>query len=493
MNERCSKGWWRLPGRLWSERTLASRLMLIQAAVLVLAMVVVVVVVASTFDRLSIGAVEAGLGDDIQEFRIAAQARPASQTMDSFAQAYLARQSFELGTSMVIQVAGQPVHGSPGAVLLEADPQFIGMLAHPPEIGTYRSLTVGSTRYRLRISPITFGQQKIGAAIAFVDLTSVANESRKVALLTAAEAGAAVLLAVASTDFVLRRVLRVVANVTWTAGHITGTAPGRRLEERPTNDEIGRLVQTFNDMLSRLESASQAQRQLLSDVSHQMRTPLTVMRGHLEVARRAGLTDAAETRETIDLVLDELSHTSALVDRMLTLGRSLEPDFIQPEPVDLRSFLADLSVATRTLAPRHWELGASPDLVVEIDRDKVRGAVLNLIDNAIKATGPEDTISMEARLGAGGTVALAVADTGKGIPVEEHGRIFQRFERGGRADERGSGLGLAIVKAVAEAHGGTVTIDSSAGAGCTVRIILPASRVVSNEPGNQPGRRSATT
>ena len=302
-------------------------------------------------------------------------------------------------------------------------------------------------------------------------------------MLTAGEAGVAVLLAVVSTYLVLRQVLGVVGEVTRTASLITSATPGRRLEGQPANDEIGRLVHTFNGMLSRLESASQAQRELLSDVTHQMRTPLTVMRGHLEVARRTGLTDPAETRETIDLVLDELAHASILVNRVLALGRSLEPDFIQPEPVDLRSFLDDVFSAARILAPRHWELRSSPDLVVLVDPEKLRGALLNLVDNAIKATGSEDAIRIGSELGSGGTLSVVVSDTGIGIPVEQHERIFQRFERGTRADERGSGLGLAIVTAVAEAHGGHVAIESAAGAGCSVRIVLPASRILPNEPG----------
>ena len=457
--------------------------MLIHGVVLVLAMAAVLVVVTTTFDRLSINAVDAGLADDITEFKSAALARPPTQTLEGFASAYLGRQPFELGTFMVVRVVGYPAQGNPGSQFLQADPHVTAWLMQPPGSGTFTDVAVGSKRYRLRVSPITLGQGILGTAISFADLTTAANESWKVAMLTAGEAGVAALLAVVSTYIVLRRVLGVVAGVTRTAGLITSANPGRRLEERPTNDEIGRLVHTFNDMLSRLEFASQAQRQLLSDVSHQMRTPLTVMRGHLEVARRTGLIDPVETRETIDLVLDELAHASILVDRVLVLGRSLEPDFIQPEPVDLRSFLDDISTAAQTLAPRRWELGSVPDLVVLIDPEKLRGALLNLVDNAIKATGPEDAIRVGAELGPGGSLSVVVADTGNGIPVEQHERIFQRFERGTRADERGSGLGLAIVRAVAEAHGGHVAIDSAAGAGCSVRIVLPASRIVPNEPG----------
>lgn len=478
----------RLRARLWSDRSLAGRLLLAQGIVLVMAMVAVVLAVTVTFAGQSMSNVESGLSDDIKEFTNAAVTRPASQSLADFAASYLTRQPFERGTFMIAQITGSPVQGSLGSASLQADPGVLALLANPPTIATYGDLAAGSVQYRVRASAIMSGSQTVGAVVALTDLSTVADQTRNVTVLTAFEAGAAILLAIVTTFTVLRRVLGVVGDVTRTASVYTIDSPGRRLEGRFANDEIGRLVNTFNDMLGRLEAASQAQRQLLSDVSHQLRTPLTVMRGHLEVARRTGLDDPTETGETIDLVLDEIDHASVLVDRVLVLGRSLEPDFVQPEPVDLPSFLGDVATAARAIAERHWELGPVPDLVVSIDREKVRGAVLNLIDNSVKATGPEGTIRIGAETGPGGTLAIVVADTGVGIPVAQHERIFRRFERGERLDERGSGLGLAIVSAVAEAHGGQVTIDSASGAGCTVRIVLPASRIL---PGGSAGGRAA--
>ena len=168
--------WRRLPARLWSDRSLAGRLIVIHGTVVALAMAAVLAVVTTTFDRLSIGGVDAGLADDVAEFKSAALARPPAQTLDGFASAYLARQPFELGTYMVIQIAGDRVQGNPGSQPLQTDPQVIAWLAHPPDVGTFQALTLGSTHYRLRLSPITVGQQTLGAAISFTDLTTVANE-----------------------------------------------------------------------------------------------------------------------------------------------------------------------------------------------------------------------------------------------------------------------------------------------------------------------------
>lgn len=473
--------------RPWSARSLAARLMVLHTATLVVAMFAVLVVVGIGFWRTSMDAIDGAQADDLREYLSGVSARPSGQTLADFTTAYVARFPGSLeGSHLLVQLTGAPPVVSNGSTRIAGDAQLAALLATPPTDAVSSDLEIGTRQYRVLASPIVIDGQLAGSVVAVNNLSQAQAQIQRVLLLTGGEAAAAVLIAVFSTLIVLRRVLGIVGEVTATAESITALEPERRLEERKSNDEIGRLVHTFNGMLDRLDQASQAQRRLLSDVSHQMRTPLTVMRGHLEVARRTDAQVPAETLETIDLVLDELEHTSALVDRLLILGRSLEPDFIQPEPVDLRSFLADLHTSVRALAPRRWMLGTVPDVVVLVDRDKLRGALLNLVDNAIKATGPDDAITIGAALGRRGAAVISVSDTGKGIPEELHERIFRRFERGTRADERGSGLGLAIVKAVAEAHGGDVELESAAGAGCTFRIVLPPGRVVPLTPSDDP-------
>ena len=469
--------WSRPRARPWATRSLAARLMLVHAAVLVLALAAVLLVVSVTLTNSTIDSVDSGMANDLSEVTVALDGRPAAVPLDEFAHTYLLNQPFELGSFLLVQVPGGSVHGNPGSHALRLDPRVQRWLASPPATPVQTEIGIGQIRYRVEVSSLDIGGATIGA-IAATDMSAAEAQLRSTLLVAGGEAAFGVLVAILSTFVVLRRVLRAVGEVTQTASRITSTDPGLRLEDRLSDDEIGDLVRTFNGMLDRLESASLAQRRLLSDVSHQMRTPLTVMRGHLEVARRTGLASSPQASETIDLVLDELDHTSGLVDRMLVLGRSLEPDFVKPEPVDLREFVGDVFVAARVLAPRRWERGPVPDLVVSIDRDKLRGALLNLVDNAIKATTPTDEIRIGASQEPSGTVVITVHDTGRGIPAALHARIFERFERGGPADERGSGLGLAIVKAVSEAHGGHVTIDSAPGAGCAVSIILPGSRIV---------------
>jgi len=231
---------------------------------------------------------------------------------------------------------------------------------------------------------------------------------------------------------------------------------------------------TFDAMAERLDAAMTAQRRLLSDVSHQLRTPLTVVRGHLDVMMRTGLDDPREVAETVELVLDELDHMRALVEQLLMLGRAFEPDFVDPVALDLRSLLADLMEASRVLAPRRWALGAVPDLVLFVDAAKLRGAILNLVDNAVRATRDGDTIAVSADVRGDGALVLSVDDSGPGIPPEQRAAVLERFSRPGAIDTHGTGLGLAIVDAVAKAHQGSVELSDSALGGCRVSIVLPA-------------------
>ncbi len=149
--------------------------------------------------------------------------------------------------------------------------------------------------------------------------------------------------------------------ITTTAASIEEGDLDRRLGDQGTDDEVGQLAATFDSMLDRLQAAMTVQRRLLSDVSHQLRTPLTVARGHLEVLARQTEWSMGEVRDTVGVVVDELDHMGALVERLLMLGRALEPDFLQLEPLDLRTFLSDLFDSARVLADRR---GVSPRFLI---------------------------------------------------------------------------------------------------------------------------------
>jgi signal transduction histidine kinase len=204
-----------------------------------------------------------------------------------------------------------------------------------------------------------------------------------------------------------------------------------------------------------------------------------VARGHLEVLQRTGdIADPRAAAETVALVVDELDHMRSLVERLLLLGKAIEPDFLAPDLIDVRAFLADLHAASQVLAPRNWTLSAVPDVVVCADAAKLRGALLNLVDNAVRVTEAGGRIEIACELNATArTFTLAVEDSGPGIPAAQREAVLARFARPGARDQDGSGLGLAIVRAVAEAHGGTVAIGESRLGGARVAMVLPAELV----------------
>lgn len=267
------------------------------------------------------------------------------------------------------------------------------------------------------------------------------------------------------------RVLAPVLQVTNLARSITDTDIRRRIPVHGT-DEVSRLATTFNSMLDRLEQAFALQRNLLDDAGHELRTPITIIRGHLELMGD----DPAEHKETVALVTDELDRMSRMVDDLLTLARAAQPTFLRLDAVDLRQLLRDVHAKAEALGDRDWQLAEPPSAVAVLDRQRITQAVMQLATNAVQHTALGDRITLGATLDrASDTVILTVTDTGPGIPAAEQQAIFERFHRGAvqRESSHGAGLGLAIVRSIAEAHGGRVEVYSVPGHGATFRLIVP--------------------
>lgn len=392
--------------------------------------------------------------------------------------AYLQSQAIPQGESVMMRLPDGARLGSAGSATLLRTPTIAAHLAHPPvATQSYRSELHGVDTLYL-VAPMKVGKARLGTMIVASNLSQLHSDQERVLVLVIGEAMVALIGAVAGAYLLLRRLLRNVGRITTTAASIESGNLDRRLGDQGTDDEVGQLAATFDSMLDRLQAAMTVQRRLLSDVSHQLRTPLTVARGHLEVLARQPDPELDEVRETTSIVVDELDHMASLVERLLMLGRTLEPDFLDVQDIDLRAFVSDLYESAQVLAPRQWSMAPVPDLVVDGDMAKLRGALLNLIDNAVKATGTPDTIEIAADWDPDRwTLALSVEDSGPGIPPDQMARALERFGRIGAADREGSGLGLAIVGAVAEAHGGHFELGRSRLGGCRAAVILPGLRV----------------
>ncbi len=241
--------------------------------------------------------------------------------------------------------------------------------------------------------------------------------------------------------------------------------------------EIAELGRTFNGMLDRLEAAFSSQKEFLADVGHELRTPITVIRGHLETLGD----DPAERREATAVINDELERMSRLVDDLLLLARSDRPDFLQVEPLDLDLLTHELFTKARTLGVRRWLMDDADVGLVHADPHRLTSAMMNLAQNAVRHTRGDQAIALGSSLD-NGFVRLWVRDEGEGIPPHEQERIFERFAAGSQTVEgHGIGLGLAIVKAIAEAHGGHVELESTLGRGSRFTIVIPTGEVPPEE------------
>jgi signal transduction histidine kinase len=251
-----------------------------------------------------------------------------------------------------------------------------------------------------------------------------------------------------------------------------------RVEVAPYDDALNELSRLFNAMLDRIEGLVTGMRGALDNVSHDLRTPLTRLRGTAELALaappnrdrcREALADCVEETDRVLMMLNTLMDISEAESGAMPLTReNVSVDEVLQRAADLYGDVADAKGV-------RFQVHQAPGLVVTGDRVRLEQVVANLIDNAIKYTPAGGTVAVQA-CGDGTTVRIDVRDTGPGIPQEELARIFVRLFRGDTSrSERGLGLGLSLVKAIVEAHGGSVAVDSQVGRGATFAVRLPAS------------------
>jgi signal transduction histidine kinase len=271
------------------------------------------------------------------------------------------------------------------------------------------------------------------------------------------------------------RLLRPLRALQHTAEEITVTDLSQRIPESG-HDDITALTRTFNEMLGRLEAAFTGQRQFLDDAGHELKTPLTVIRGHMELL---DATDPRDVRSTRALLLDEIDRMARLVGDLIVLATSERPDFLRWEAVEVDHLTATLLEKCRGLGDRRWVLDGTAQVVATLDEQRVTQAVLELAHNAVKHTVAGDEIGIGSGASSPGehAVQLWVRDTGKGVPESDKEVVFERFGRSAVPDgDEGFGLGLSIVRAIAHAHGGTVVVEDAQPHGACFVLSLPLER-----------------
>lgn len=425
------------------------------------------------------------LARTVQEFGVLAETGVDPRTMKRFEQAedllYTAMQrTLPARHQGMIGLSGSAVKWTAPDVVqlrLEDDAEFLEWATDIEKDSHIHLATVKTqmTTYRAVVVPVKLPADPHPSAFVLAyDYASEARaDDRNFTIYTAVGALVMIFAAFASW-LVAGRTLEPIRRLQTTAQQISETDVSGRIEVTG-NDEFAELTVTINEMLDRLEGALKAQRQLLDDVGHELRTPVTIVSGHLELMDPQ---DPEDVKQSRDIAMDELSRMSLLINDLVTLAKSNRTDFVQPIPTEVGTLLDEILDKSRGLGKRQWRVDYRAEATVKLDPVRITQAMLQLCANAVKFSASDTRISLgnEVLRDPDGSTTLRwwVSDAGVGIAPEDRERIFERFGRGKnsvRSD--GSGLGLNIVSAIAHSHGGEVWVDSEQHKGSTFYIDIP--------------------
>ncbi|MET8831451.1 HAMP domain-containing sensor histidine kinase [Streptomyces sp. NPDC004610] len=373
---------------------------------------------------------------------------------------------------------------------LDRDPEVVALLSALPadraRVGWLTDASVGRVRYG--VIPVRVAGDPHDVRLVILEFRDrQLSEERRVAKMLLGTGFGALVLAGGASWLVAGRILAPVRLVRHTAARISESDLTQRLDVRG-DDDVAALAHTFNRMLDRLEHAFTAQRRFLDEVGHELRTPITVVRGHLELLDPGGPprvgwdVAVAERAATRALVLDELDRMSRIVDDLLLLAKAERPDFLNIGETNLTDLIVDVVAKARALGDRYWRVAAVAEATVLVDGQRLTQGLIQLAANAVRHTLDGDLIEMGSAI-RGDRVLLWVRDTGPGVGPMDRERIFARFAQAGPGSAGGApdgsagagiGLGLAIVREITEAHGGVAWVEDATTGGARFVLELPA-------------------
>lgn len=385
--------------------------------------------------------------------------------------------SLDLSTNTYVQMWGRDGRiksSSPGIsdMMRPLDP--MGFESKYP---VYRETMVNGFHLRVVTVPLQLGDHRIAILQVATSLTLVDSARMNLINVLFASAMIAVGLAALGSWLVLGRSLAPLGTVTETAQAINRADDlSRRIPYNgPANDEIGSLIESFNQTLERLENLFTSQQRFLADVSHELRTPLTVIKGNVDLMRRMKQLD----EESLTSIDQEAGRLTRLVGGLILLIQAESGKLaLNLKPVELDTLILEVFHEMRILAGTNVRLKLADIDQVQVngDRDRLKQVLVNLVANAIQYTPQGGEVFMSLAI-IGEQARIIVRDTGPGIPSADLPYIFERFYRAEKSRTRtrtsGFGLGLSIVQWIVENHGGTIKVESKEGQGTTFAIWLP--------------------
>ena len=327
----------------------------------------------------------------------------------------------------------------------------------------------------MRLAATKTDKMKILVGYPFEEISDILNELFSVLILIIP---ISFVISIVTGWFLARKSLQPVDQITRTAREISSLNLSKRIPPNEIDDEIGRLITTFNEMIDRLQKSFEQTKQFSVSASHELRTPLTILRGEIEVALKSNKTPE-EYVNTLKSLLDEVVRMSSIIDSLFNLTKSdAGQTDVHFEIINLDTLVMELYEDSEHLAKNKnisILLNKMDEVKIRGDKVKLRQLFLNLIDNAIKYNNEfgkvEISLYKENK-----TAIFTISDTGIGIPKESINKIFERFYRVDKARSRelgGSGLGLAIAKWIVDLHKGTIEVNSELGKGSTFIIKFP--------------------
>jgi two-component system, OmpR family, sensor kinase len=393
---------------------------------------------------------------------------PFAGNVEAIFDVFLSRNVPLEGEAVVTLINGRPYKTDVAGALLATSELVHDWAAVTEPVRDEVSAESGAPLRYLAV-PLQLDGEKLGVFVVAIDMETRLGSINDVVRLGALVYGTIFIVASILAWVAAGGILRPLRELRDTAAAISETDLATRIPVTG-NDEIADLGRTFNSMLDRLAEAFDTQRRFVDDAGHELRTPITVIRGNLEVMGG----DPAERKATVDLVTEELDRMARIVDDLLVLAKAEGVDFIEPHPMDLGSFTDDLLAMARMIDERPWTIDARDEAVIVADEQRLTQAIMNLVRNASEHTPPGTPVAIGSAL-RGSEAVLWVRDEGPGIPAEDKVRLFERFARGAkrRRSTEGAGLGLAIVAAIAEGHGGRVTVEDADGGGAVFTLRIP--------------------
>lgn len=419
--------------------------------------------------------VDRALVREASAYSAAVRSAPATEALVTATREYLSGRSggqANLSPILMVNLVGGPTLSN-SEIRLDTASGNAAFRANAP--GTvFGSVQVVDEHYRTLTVPVLASN---GKRLGTFQAALADDNARIVAGGVAGALGAAgvvvIILGSVLSIWAARGSLQPLSRMAADASSISLASPGKRIAYNGPEDELGVLARALNAMLERLEHAYAEQRRFVADASHELRTPVAIMRGNIELLR-SGHLSAPESHEALEMIDSESKRMARLLDELLSLAR-LEGAAHTFQPLEVRTILEEGAARLRSLGDRRVTIEAPSDLWVLGDPDLLDQALLNILKNAFAHTTDGGMIALAAEWDTN-RVSFVVTDDGAGIPADELDRIFDRFYRtqGPRpSDSGGAGLGLAIADRLVDLHGGTISAENSPTGGARFTITLP--------------------